>query len=65
MRTEQLTKENSGLQQEVQTQKELIEQLELDLSSLQNLSTANRGEAEVRTPFAFLTADRSVPQCSS
>ena len=46
-KTGQLTSENASLQTEVQSQRELIEQLELDVSSLQNLSTMNRGEAEV------------------
>ena len=47
-KTGQLSTENGQLQSEVQSQRELIEQLELDVSSLQNLSTLNRGEAEVR-----------------
>ena len=46
-KTGQLSTENVSLQSEVKSQRELIEQLELDVSSLQNLSSLNRGEAEV------------------
>lgn len=46
----QLESEKTSLQSELQSQKELIEQLELDVSSLQNLSTHHRGEAEVGCP---------------
>lgn len=68
-RAEQLAKESGGLQQDVLAQKDLIEQLELDLSSLQNLSTTNRGEAEVYghhflTLDVLFTADRRASQCS-
>lgn len=47
-KTSQLTGENVGLRSEMQSMKELIEQLEQDIGSLQNLSNFNRGEAEVR-----------------
>lgn len=50
-KTGQLSSENVSLQSEVKSQRELIEQLELDVSSLQNLSSLNRGEAEVFNIF--------------
>ncbi|KAK4029440.1 hypothetical protein OUZ56_022432 [Daphnia magna] len=52
-KTGQLSTENVSLQSEVKSQRELIEQLESDVSSLQHLSTLNRGEAESSVGLAL------------